>query len=259
MGQIGTLAGRVWSALQEVVGSWRYGALMFDIPGMPAPGPKHLPARRPLSAPAWLGAPSATPGHERQLRPGWQPRSSAEQWWHYSRAAAAALRAGHPPPPMEVYGPVLEPGEHALLSTEIGYSRYCATKARYSPLPLVVGGRPAVMFGALALQGVINHRRKVAAERKAPHQWRFHQTSPVIVTTDRLLCNTSPHGLLSFWFGACTEFYPDLSRWTLTLGFESTYPVRLSGPAAPALSLWTAYGVLGDAWVGDPRLTPLLT
>jgi hypothetical protein len=157
-----------------------------------------------------------------------------------------------------VYGPVLEPGEQALLSTEISYSRYCGTNARYSPLPLIVAGRPAVMFGALAVQGVVNHRRKVAAERNAVEQWRFHQICAVIVTTDRLICSTAPHGQVSFWFGACTEFYPDLQQWTLTLGFDSTYPVRLGGPAAPALSLWTAYGVLSDAWVADPRLAPLL-
>jgi hypothetical protein len=115
------------------------------------------------------------------------------------------------------------------------------------------------MLGALAVQGVVNHRRKVDAERKAAQQWRFHQTCTVIATTDRLICGTTPHGQVSFWFGACTEFYPDLQQWTLTLGFDSTYPVRLSGPAAPALGLWSAYGILGDAWVDDPRLAPLLT
>jgi hypothetical protein len=168
------------------------------------------------------------------------------------------LQAGHPLTPVNVYGPVLEPGEQALLSTEIGYSRYCGSNARYSPLPLIVAGKPAAIFGALAVQGAVNHRRKLAAEREAVAQWRFQQTCAVIVTTDRLICGTSPHGQVSFWFGACTEFYPDLPQWTLTLGFDSTYPVRLGGLAAPALSLWSAYGVLGDAWVADPRLAPLL-
>ena len=172
-------------------------------------------------------------------------------------AARRHCELARPPTPVNVYGPVLEPGEQALLSTEISYSRYCGTNASYSPLPLIVAGRPAVMFGALAVQGVVNHRRKVAAERKAAEQWRFHQTCTVIATTDRLICSTAPHGQVSFWFGACTEFYPDLQQWTLTLGFDSTYPVRLIGPAAPALSLWSAYGVLGDAWVNDPRLAPL--
>ncbi len=227
------------------------------IPGMAPQEPKPLPVLRPQSALAHVGAPAGGGESGRRPQPGWQPRTAAEQWWHYSRGCAAALRAGGPPTPVNVYGPVLEPGEQALLSTKISYSRYCGTNASYSPLPLIVAGRPAVMFGALAMQGVVNHRRKVAAERKAAEQWRFQQTCTVIATTDRLICSTAPHGQVSFWFGACTEFYPDLQQWTLTLGFDSTYPVRLIGPAAPALSLWSAYGVLGEAWVNDPRLAPL--
>ena len=242
------------------VTSKRYGAAMFDnIPGMPPTQRHNLPVSRAWSTPARVhSAPGGGYRHVRQPQAVWQSRTSAEQWWHYSRSCAAALRAGRPPTPIEVYGPVLEPGEQALLSAEIDYSRFCGGDGRYSPLPLVVAGRPAVMFGALAVQGVVNHRRKTAAAQRAAAQWRFHQTCPVIVTTDRLICTTAPHGMVSFWFGACTEFYPDLQQWTLTLGFDSTYPVRLSGPAAPALSLWGAYGVLGDAWIDDPRLAPLL-
>ncbi|WP_204815295.1 hypothetical protein [Mycobacterium riyadhense] len=233
---------------------------MFDIPmpGMPPPGRHNLPAIRSSSTPARVPIGPAGGYHSAcQPQAAWQARSAAEQWWHYSRGCAAALRAGRPPSPIEVYGPVLEPGEQALLSAEIDYSRFCAGDRSYSRLPLIVAGRPAVMFGALAVQGVVNHRRKTAAAQRAAAQWRFHQTCPVIVTTERLICTTAPHGMVSFWFGACTEFYPDLQQWTLTLGFDSTYPVRLSGPAAPALSLWSAYGVLGDAWVDDPRLALL--
>jgi len=215
---------------------------------MPPPQRHNLPVSRAPSTPARVHDGPAGGSHRaRQPRAAWQPRTPAEQWWDYSRGCAAALRAGRPPTSIEVYGPVLE----------INYSRFCGGDGRYSPLPLIVAGRPAVMFGALAVQGVVNHRRKTAAAQRAAAQWRFHQTCPVIVTTDRLICTTAPHGLVSFWFGACTEFYPDLQQWTLTLGFDSTYPVRLGGPAAPALSLWSAYGVLGDAWVDDPRLALL--
>lgn len=159
---------------------------------------------------------------------------------------------------VDVYGPVLDVGESALLSTNISYSRYRGSNARYSPLPLIVGGRPAVMFGALAVQGVINHRRKTAAQRQAADQWRDHEDCSIIVTTDRLICSTITHGQLSFWFGDCNEFHPDLQQWTLTMGFDSTYPMRLTGPAAPALSLLSACRVLGDKWQHDPRLAALL-
>lgn len=235
-----------------------YGATMVDIPGMPTPR-HHLPVRRAPSTPTRVPHEAAGGDSRRARQPqaAWQPRTVAEQWWHYSQGCGAALRAGRPPTPIEVYGPVLEPGEQALLNAEIDYSRFCGGDGSYSPLPLLVAGRPAVMFGALAVQGVVNHRRKTAAAQRAAAQWRFLQTCPVIVTTDRLICTTAPHGMVSFWFGACTEFYPDLQQWTLTLGFDSTYPVRLGGPAAPALCLWSAYGILGDAWVDDPRLALL--
>jgi len=234
---------------------------MVNIPGMPPPGgTPNLPVRRAANTPMQATAPHQGPGGPgRAPQPNWQPRTPTEQWWLYSRGCAAALRAGLPPTPIDVYGPVMEPGEHALLTTEIGYSRYCGTDARYSPVPLIVAGRPAVMFGALAVQGAINHHRKVTAERKAALQWRFHQNGSVVVTTDRLVCSTVPHGQMNFWFGACTEFYPDLHQWSLTLGFDSAASVRLHGPAAPALSLWSAYGILGDGWMGDPRLAPLIS
>lgn len=233
--------------------------LMFDIPGMPTQR-QNLPAHRAASTPTRVQHSYAgDPRGARRPQQSWQPRTLAEQWWHYSRGCAAALRAGQPSTPIEVYGPVLEPGEQALLNAEIDYSRFCAGDGSYSPLPLIVAGRPAVMFGALAVQGVVNHRRKTAAAQRAAAQWRFHQTCPVIVTTERLICTTAPHGMVSFWFGSCTEFYPDLQQWTLTLGFDSTHPVRLSGPAAPALSLWSAYGILGDGWVHDPRLALLVS
>jgi hypothetical protein len=234
---------------------------MADIPGMPR-AYTYLPVRYSKSAPATTASPSSSSARRQQgsqasAWPAWQPRSDYEQWWHYSRTCAAALRAGYPPAPVNVYGPVLDAGESALLSTNISYSRYHGSSARYSPLPLIVAGRPAVMFGALAVQGVINHRRKTSAQRAAAVQWRDQEDCPVIVTTERLICSTTKHGQLSFWFGDCNEFHPDLQQWTLTMGFNSTYPVRLTGPAAPALSLWSAYGILGDGWVSDPRLALL--
>lgn len=236
---------------------------MFDIPGMPPAGPKRLPAVRPTAQPARACATArpmvhAGPQARRDHRVLARPLSEAEQWWQYARRCAAALRAGQPPTPVSMYGPVLTPGEQAWLNVDVDYSRYCGTAASYSSLPLIVAGRPAVMFGALAVQGVVNHRRKAAAERQAAPQWRWNQSTTAIVTTDRLLCATRPHGLVSLWFADCTEFHPDLQQWTLTLGFDSIAPVRLSGVTTPALSLLSAYGIFGDAWADDPRLAALL-
>ncbi|MDP7707177.1 MULTISPECIES: hypothetical protein [Mycobacterium] len=238
---------------------------MFDIPGMPK-GPQRLPATCTSAVPVRVcrsenaAAPVASSVRDsQQRRTPVRTLSEAEQWWHYSRQCAAALHAGLSPTPVSVFGPVLEPGETALVTASVGYARFCGTNANYTSMPLIVAGRPAVMVGALAVQGLVNHRRKAAAQRQAAPQWRWHQTSSVIVTTDRLLCATRPHGLVSLWFGDCTEFHPDLQQWTLTLNFGSIAPVRFSGVATPALSLFSAHGIFGEAWADDPRLAALLS
>ncbi|MDP7707402.1 hypothetical protein [Mycobacterium sp. TY815] len=235
---------------------------MYDFPGMPSSEPTLFPV---VGATSCLHSPSAQalamhadvdgPDRRREGR----PLSCAEQWWQYTRRCAAALRAGHPPPPVKVFGPVLAPREQAWLSADVGYSRYCSTSVSSASPPWIVAGRPAVMFGALAFQGIMNHRRRAAEQRQAVPQWRWHQTTAAIVTTDRLLCATRHHGIVSFWFADCTEFHPDLHRWTLTLNFDSTAPVRISGVAAPVLSLLSAYGMFGHDWVDDTRLAALLS
>ena len=104
----------------------------------------------------------------------------------------------------------------------------------------------------------MNHRRKIAARRDGVPRWRDEHPVHVWVTTHRLICG-GDDGLESLWYNAITQFYPDLQRWSLTLGFNSEYPpVRLVGPAAPMLCLWTATATLGRRWAHDPRLAPLL-
>ena len=80
----------------------------------------------------------------------------------------------------------------------------------------------------------------------------------MIVTTLRLICTLS-YGQVSIWHDTVAAIYPDLQQSELTLGFEDGFPpIRLSGPAAPALSLWGARFVLGpDRWHKDPRLAAL--
>jgi hypothetical protein len=156
-------------------------------------------------------------------------------------------------------GPVMGSGEFALLSADAAYSRLYGADSGYVPASVLVMGRPAAAFGALTIQAIINHRRKKAAARAAAVQWREQQTVGVIATTERILCNTG-HGLISAYYQTVTEFHPELESWTLTMGFGQDFAaLRLQGPAAPALSLWAAKVILGDDWVYDPRLAPLLT
>lgn len=187
------------------------------------------------------------------------PRNEWELWWMYARAAARRFAQGISPPEIEVFGPVLAADEFGLLLADLSYSRlYAAGDGRYQKTGMLVVGRPSVMVGALAVSAAVNHRRKVAARRDAEQRWRDHQQIQVTMTNHRLLCNTLDAGFESYYYGGITEFYPDLDGWQLTLAFDGKVaPLRLAGPAAPALCLWTATAVLGDRWTRDARLAKL--
>ncbi|MCV7200803.1 hypothetical protein H7J71_02095 [Mycolicibacterium peregrinum] len=182
-----------------------------------------------------------------------------QRWWMYAQGAARRYARGISPPEINVYGPVLAAGEVGLLEAQLSYSRlYAAGDGRYHKNDMFVVGKPAVMVGALAVNAAINHRRKVAARRAAEQRWRDQQQIQVTVTNRRLLCNTLDQGFESYSYGAVTEFYPDLDGWQVTLGFKGKCaPLRLAGPAVPAVCLWVAAAVLGERWMTDPRLTRL--
>lgn len=180
-------------------------------------------------------------------------------WWQYARVSAARFAAGVEPVGVDIYGPILVEGEEAILETDVTTSRmYGGGNARYNRNDLVMLGRPAVMVGALAINEVFNHRRKVAARRRAEVRWRDDQRAHLWATTLRLIIE-GRHGLESYWYSTVTEFYPDLARWSLTLAFDDgSDPLRIVGAPVPALCLWTATAVLGEGWEHDPRLASLL-
>ena len=201
---------------------------------------------------------ASRPGQERAASAAPVPVDEWTWWWRYARATAAQLARGVGPAAIDVYGPVLEVGEEAVLSADLSCSRLYGGDGRYRKADLLVVGRPAVMAAGFALNAAVNYRRKVAARRDAELRWRDQQWVQVIATTDRLLCNTDA-GWWSGWLGSVTEFYPDVQSWSLTLGFDrGVAPLRLSGPAAPAICVWVGACVLGDRWTSDPRLIALL-
>ena len=211
-----------------------------------------LPAVQDSSTPA--PAVQSSTCHRLPAPPGepWQ------RWWQYSRHSARCWMNGIAPPVIDVFGPVLGDDEDGLLETEMTYSRLYGGDGRYRRSDFIVVGRPALMAGALAANAVINHRRKVAARRVAEVCWRDTQSVRVWATTHRLITDTS-FGLVDFYYEAASEFYPDLDDWALTLGFgDSCPPLRLTGPAAPAVCLWAATAILGDRWPRDPRLARLV-
>lgn len=179
-------------------------------------------------------------------------------WWDTARTTARQLTSGIAPPTLDIWGPVWEPGERAVLTTDISYSRLYGGSGTYTQAGTFAFGRPAVMAGALAVTAAINYRRKTTAARDAVPSWRDHQRAQVIVTTRRLVCATDI-GTEHIWWESITDLHPDLTGWSLTLGFGPDYsPMCLSGPAAPALAVWAGAAVLGAPWSYDPRLAALL-
>jgi hypothetical protein len=135
------------------------------------------------------------------------------RWWDYAQQTARSLWTGEPIPAIGVYGPVLDAEEAPCLSAEATYSRFAPGDDRYTVLSFAVFARPAIMASALAVQGIVNHRRKAVARRAAVPAWRGTRDLHVILTSERLLANTSA-GWISFWHDVVTEFYVDLyQRW----------------------------------------------
>jgi hypothetical protein len=166
--------------------------------------------------------------------------------------------AGHAPAEIAIFGPVLEDGETGLLEADVTLSFLYGGDGQYTRSNYLVLARPAVMVGALAVNAAINHRRMRAAQRDAAPSWRDQQTAHIWSTTYRLIWD-GPSGLESLWYGDISGFYPDLDSWTLTLATgDGKPPVRLTGPAVPLVSLWTATAVVGQRWSRDPRLAALL-
>jgi hypothetical protein len=154
-------------------------------------------------------------------------------WWDYAQQTARSLWTGEPIPAIGVYGPVLDAEEAPCLSAEATYSRFAPGDDRHTVLSFAVFARPAIMASALAVQGIVNHRRKAVARRAAVPAWRGTRDVHVILTSERLLANTSA-GWFSFWHDAVTEFYVDLyQRWH----WASATNARRSSSPAPAYRL----------------------
>lgn len=182
-----------------------------------------------------------------------------DPWWRYAQASAAALISGSEQPTVAVYGPILHEGEQPRLCTTAGISRLFAGDGTYQHSSLLLFGTAGVTLGMLAAQGVVNHRRRRQARLDQAPAWRSHRLGTVVVTDSRLMCSAPDGTLLDFWFSDVSEFYPDLTSRTVVLAFgDQCAPLRIDGPAAPAIALWAAVGLYGQRWVHDTRLQRLL-
>jgi hypothetical protein len=181
-----------------------------------------------------------------------------DPWWHYVTTCATALQCGYQPPSIGVAGPVLVPGETAILCAPAHYSRLQSGTGDYDQSNLLMFGNLAITATVLAAQGLINRRRRRRAERDLTPRWQLHREVTVIATTRRLLIPAADGRWLSFWYEDIAEYHPNLQHRTLVLTFgDECDPLRLHGPAVPALALWTANGLYGNDWITDSRLDVL--
>ncbi|MBS9535605.1 hypothetical protein KIH27_18625 [Mycobacterium sp. M1] len=183
-----------------------------------------------------------------------------DPWWDYAHDAADALRHGVTPGEQLALGPILTPGETLRCTAELGYARLgpgATDRSRFTP-PFLATTATGVL-GAIAAERIVNNHRDKAANRAAQPTWRHQRTAAVLVTTDRLLCQRADAGYNSFWFHDVAEFHPDLPQRSVVLSFHDNHsaPLRLHGPAAPAVALWSAHALYGRRWEQDHRLAAL--
>jgi hypothetical protein len=222
--------------------------------------PKRLACSGAVQLIDMVGVPVNQQPHRPPAVPSQQPAEldEMEQWWDYALQTARSLRSGHSPITVDVWGPLLRPNENGHLMVTLEYSRYYGANATYRHNNLFVGGKTEFVVGAFAVNMLLNESRRTAAQKFNAVQWRNHQQSPVIVTSQRVMCNTTKSGWMSFDYSRVTEFVPDLDHWSVSFDFSGDAgPLRLRGPAAPAVALLTAQALLGGRWTSDPRLARL--
>lgn len=169
------------------------------------------------------------------------------------------MLAGYQPPALPTYGPVLEHDETVYVNAEAYSSQLRSGDGLYPRSRTMLLGGLGLTLAMLAAQGLMDRRQRRRAQRDELPAWRDERYVSVTVTTHRILIPGLEGQLDSFWFAYATEFYPDLAQRSVTYAFgDQCAPLRLQGPATPAIALWSAVEILGPRWPQDPRLAPLL-
>lgn len=191
------------------------------------------------------------------------PRGVPEDpWWDYARGCATALTRGREPPAHPMHGLLLEPGELVRHHATAHYSRLQrGPAAQHRGRAPIMAYNPMLMMGTMAAQAIADRRRNQQDAKQSQPEWRLTRPASVLTTTQRIMCNRPDGGWLSFWYHDLAEHHIDLPTRTLVMAFnhDQCAPVRLQGPATPAIALWSAVQVYGGAWKTDPRLAALLT
>ncbi|MGL5828090.1 MAG: hypothetical protein ACRC0L_00800 [Angustibacter sp.] len=145
--------------------------------------------------------------------------------------------------PPEIFVPeiVPYPNEQFLLDTHCRYARYYGTEAHYRHEGGVFFGRPAFVLAGMAATAAGNALRRRSAEKWAQPQWRDWGDIRILVTTQRIMCQTAS-GWLSFDYSLTEAVYPDLESWTVVCEYPNgVAPLLLSGLGVPQIAILLVY------------------
>lgn len=158
--------------------------------------------------------------------------------WDDARALRETLVRHHVPPQVTVWDVVPNAGEVFFVDAIVHYARFYGQEVPYSRSGGYFFGHPLFVVAGIALTEAGNAARRSAAEAAARTQWRDQQPVRLLVSNQRLICNVGGQWL-TFAYAAITAVYPEVDDWSLICQFDSTSPLMLHGPAAPAAALIT--------------------
>ncbi len=186
-----------------------------------------------------------------------QLHAAAKDSWDGARDLLNHLAAGKPLHPITIWGLVLHPNENAYLDFTATYSRYYGGDGSYVHVDGFFFGNAPFVAAGYALTTLGNRSRRAAAMAEAARKWREHETSRVILTNQRVICNVAGRWL-SFYYAAIGAFYPEPLNWSVVFDFADTAPLRLAGHSGPAIATIVTWALYGRRGLQEhPALEPL--
>lgn len=180
-------------------------------------------------------------------------------YWNTACEMARWLRKeGNVPPPMNLEGPIMQQGEQGRIAVpHVRYDRLYGGSGRYRTINPFVAGSTGFVVGAWGAALLANQYAKEKAQQNAQVRWRDEATAVVYITSQRVI-TALPERTLDFALSRVSAFHVDFDNWNTMLEFTGDVaPLRLTGPPAPVLALWIAYGLFGSGWQKDSRFDRL--
>lgn len=158
------------------------------------------------------------------------------------------LVAGDAPLQRQVWDIVASPDEHIHLDLTAGYSRFYGRDVTYRTGGRLLFGPPGIVAVGMLAGAISDSNTASRARAAATPQWRDHQTSRVLLTTQRLVCDVNGQWM-DFYYNSITAMHPALDvRGSVVLEFSGPAgPLCLSGPYVPIIAVYLCHALHGGA------------